>query len=104
MESAEKFISPLIDIDMKIRMNISVELTGNLLEYLDSKVRMGYYKSGSEVVRQAIREMIQQDLAGQLEAKGITMDDIESLREEVSVELVKRKYDKKPKIEEMSGE
>ena len=78
-------------------MNISVELTGNLLEYLDSKVRMGYYKSRSEVVRQAIREMIQQDLAGQLEAKGITMGDIETLREEVSVELVKRKYDKKPK-------
>lgn len=97
MESAEKLISPLIDIDMVIRMNISVELTGNLLEYLDSKVRMGHYKSRSEVVRQAIREMIQQDLAGQLEAKGITMNDIDALREEVSVELVKRKYDKKPK-------
>jgi putative addiction module CopG family antidote len=78
-------------------MNISVEVTGNLLKYLDSKVHSGFFKSRSEVVRQAIREMIQQDLAGQLEAKGITMDEIESIREEVSKELVERKYGKRSK-------
>lgn len=78
-------------------MNISVEVTGNLLKYLDSKVHSGLFKSRSEVVRQAIREMIQDDLAGQLDAKGITMDDIESLREEVSEELTERKYGKKSK-------
>ena len=76
-------------------MNISVEVTGNLLKYLDSKVHSGFFKSRSEVVRQAIREMIQQDIAGQLEAKGITMDDIEALREEVSAELIERKYGKR---------
>ena len=58
-------------------MNISIEVTGNLLKYLDSKVHSGFFKSRSEVVRQAIREMIQDDLAGQLEAKGITIDEIE---------------------------
>ena len=78
-------------------MNISIEVTGNLLKYLDSKVHSGFFKSRSEVVRQAIRDMIQQDLAGQLEAKGITIDDIENLREEVSVKLLERKYGKKRK-------
>lgn len=78
-------------------MNISIEVTGNLLKYLDSKVHSGFFKSRSEVVRQAIRDMIQQDLAGQLEAKGITIDDIENLREEVSVKLQERKYGKKRK-------
>ncbi len=80
-------------------MNISVEVTGNLLKYLDSKVRSGMYKSRSEVVRQAIREMIEDDLAGQLEAKGITLDDIEDLREEVSPELLERKYGRGSKKE-----
>ncbi len=78
-------------------MNISIEVTGNLLKYLDSKVHSGFFKSRSEVVRQAIREMIQDDLAGQLEAKGISIDEIESLREEVSEELIERKYGKESK-------
>ena len=78
-------------------MNISVEVTGNLLKYLDSKVHSGFFKSRSEVVRQAIREMIQDDLAGQLEAKGISIDDVEALREEVSEELIERKYGKDSK-------
>ncbi len=74
-------------------MNISVEITGNLLEYLDKKVKDGLYKSRSEVVREAIRRMIQEDLRAQLEAKGIGPDNIESLREEVSGEVLE-KYEK----------
>jgi len=53
-------------------MNISVEVTNDILRYLDAKVKEGLYKSRSEVVRTAIREMIQQDLSEQLKMKGIT--------------------------------
>ncbi len=78
-------------------MNISVEITGNILEYLDAKVKSGMFKSRSEVVREAIRAMVQRDLMAQLSAKGISIDDIEKLREEVSPKLVERKYGKKRK-------
>ncbi len=73
-------------------MNISVEVTGNLLEYLDKKVKAGLYKSRSEVVREAIREMIQRDLQEQMQAKGITIEELEKLRGEVSGELIKKKF------------
>ena len=75
-------------------MNISVEITGNLLEYLDKKVKGGLYKSRSEVVREAIRRMIQEDLREQLEIKGINPDNLEDLRDEVSGELLEEKYKK----------
>ncbi|UCE36964.1 MAG: ribbon-helix-helix protein, CopG family [Thermoplasmata archaeon] len=78
-------------------MNISVEVTGNLLEYLDKKVQKGFYKSRSEVVREAIRWMIQRDLQEQMEAKGLTMDELEKLRGEVSGEVIKKKFGKKLK-------
>lgn len=78
-------------------MNISVEVTGNLLKYLDAKVKSGLFKSRSEVVRQAIREMIQIDLAAQLETKGITVEDIERMREDMAEELQGKKYGKKRK-------
>ena len=75
-------------------MNISVEITGNLLEYLDKKVKGGLYKSRSEVVREAIRRMIQEDLREQLQTKGINPDNLEELRDEVSGELLEEKYKK----------
>ena len=78
-------------------MNISVEITGNILKYLDAKVNSGMFKSRSEVVREAIREMVQRDLLAQLEAKGITIKDVEKLRDEVAPKLIERKYGKKPK-------
>ena len=78
-------------------MNISVEVTGNLLEYLNKKVELGLYKSRSEVVREAIRRMIQKDLQEQMEAKGITIEEIEKLRGEVSGELIKKKFGEKLK-------
>ena len=80
-----------------IYMNISVEVTGNLLEYLDKKVQSGLYKSRSEVVREAIREMIQRDLKELMEAKGITIEELEKLREEVSGELIKKKFGRRLK-------
>ncbi len=76
-------------------MNISIEVTGNLLDYLDKKVQLGLYKSRSEVVREAIREMIRRDLQEQMEAKGLTMEEVEKLRGEVSGELIKKKFGKK---------
>lgn len=76
-------------------MNISIEVTGNLRDYLDKKVQLGLYKSRSEVVREAIREMIRRDLQEQMEAKGLTMEEIEKLRGEVSGELIKKKFGKK---------
>ena len=78
-------------------MNISVEVTGNLLEYLDKKVQSGLYKSRSEVVREAIREMIQRDLQEQMLAKGITLEKLEKLRGEVSDELIKKKFGRRLK-------
>lgn len=76
-------------------MNISIEVTGNLLDYLDKKVQLGLYKSRSEVVREAIREMIRRDLQEQMEAKGLTMEELDKLRGEVSSELIKKKFGKK---------
>lgn len=73
-------------------MNISIEITGALLNYLDSKVDHGLYKSRSEVVREAIREMIRKDLQRQLEEKGITSEDIDRLRDEVAGEIIGERY------------
>ena len=75
-------------------MNISVEVTGELLEYLDTKVKNGLYKSRSEVIRTAIREMIQKDLEEQLRAKGITPNSLKKLRHEAAGEVIGRKYKK----------
>ena len=73
-------------------MNISIEITGNLLEYLDSKVKSGSYKSRSEVVRTAIREMIQRDLESQLRAKGITPESLSELREAAAGDILEKNY------------
>jgi len=75
-------------------MNISVEVTGNLLEYLNQKVESGTYKSRSEVVRQAIRLLIQMDLEQQLKEKGIDPNNLDKLRNEVSGEVLGKKYKK----------
>ena len=58
-------------------MNISVEITNEILCYLDAKVNEGLYKSRSEVVRTAIREMIQQDISEQLKKKGVTKKELQ---------------------------
>lgn len=81
-------ISPLID------MNVSIELTPELLEYLESKVKSGKYKSRSEVVREAIRMMMKADLERILEEKGIDLKRFEEEREKISGELIERKYGK----------
>jgi putative addiction module CopG family antidote len=88
----EKLISPLIDTNTSENMNISIELTGDLLEYLDSKVKGGLYKSRSEVIRSAIREMIHRDLEGQLRASGLTPGKIRKLRKQVAGELIAKKF------------
>ena len=75
-------------------MNISIEVTGEILGYLNSKVKSGMYKSRSEVIRTAIREMIQEDLAEQLKSKGITPENLDALRSEVAGELIAKKYNK----------
>ena len=75
-------------------MNISVEVTGNLLEYLNQKVESGTYKSRSEVVRQAIRLLIQMDLEQQLKEQGIDPKNLDKLRDEVSGEVLGKKYKK----------
>jgi putative addiction module CopG family antidote len=75
-------------------MNISIEITGNILKYLDMKVKKGLYKSRSEVIREAIREMLRKDLQFQLEAKGLTIKDLEKMRDKVAGEIVEKKYNK----------
>ena len=73
-------------------MNISVEVTGTLLEYLNTKVVGGHYKSRSEVIRTAIREMIQRDLEEQLRARGIKPEDLANMRNEVAGEIIEKKF------------
>jgi len=73
-------------------MNISVELTPELVEYIEGKVRTGRYKSRSEVVREAIRMMIKSDLEKMLEEKGFDLKKFEEEREKISGELIERKY------------
>jgi putative addiction module CopG family antidote len=75
-------------------MNVSIELTPELLEYLEKKVKSGKYKSRSEVVREAIRMMMKADLERILEEKGIDLKRFKEEREEVSGELIERKYGK----------
>ena len=75
-------------------MNVSVEVTGNLLEYLDQKVKKGYFKSRSEVVRNAIRLMIQKDIEEQLRLKGLDPETFEEIRKETSGELLEKKFPK----------
>lgn len=73
-------------------MNISVEVTGNILEYLENKVKAGLYKSRGEVVREAIREMIRREIKEKMEIKGLTPAKFEQIREEVAGELIEKKY------------
>ena len=73
-------------------MNISVELTPELLEYIERKVKSGYYKSRSELVREAIRMMMKADIERMLEEKGIDLEKFEEEREKVSGELVEREF------------
>ena len=77
-------------------MNVSVEVTGNLLEYLDQKVKKGYYKSRSEVVRNAIRLMIQKDIEEQLRQKGLDPETFKEIRKETSGELLEKKFPELP--------
>jgi len=73
-------------------LNVSVEVTGNLLDYLDEKVRSGLFKSRSEVVRTAIRNMIQEDLEKQIEDAGLDPKTFRKMRKKVSGDLVEERY------------
>jgi putative addiction module CopG family antidote len=85
-------ISPLIDIVPGAAMNVSVEVTGDLLDYLDQKVKNGLYKSRSEVVRSAIRLMIQRDLEEQLRRRGLDPETFEEIRKETSGDLIDERF------------
>jgi putative addiction module CopG family antidote len=73
-------------------MNISIEITGNLLEFLNEKVNSGIYKSRSEAVREGIRLLIQQDLEYQLRERGIDPKNLDKYRDEVVGEVLGKKY------------
>ena len=73
-------------------MNISIEVTDSIVDYLDSKVRKGFYKSRSEVVREAIRELIRLDMVRTLAEKGFKPEDLETLRNGAADELFAKKY------------
>ena len=76
------------------KMNISIEITGEILEYLNTKVECGLYKSRSEVIRNAIREMIQKDMEEHLRNKGISPTNLKELRKEVAGVIIAKKYKK----------
>jgi putative addiction module CopG family antidote len=71
-------------------MNISVELTQNMLDYLRLKEQSGLYTSRSEVVRDALRRMMADDLS--LVAKGITLNEFKQLRRRAGEEIVKERF------------
>ena len=71
-------------------MNISIELTEEMLKYLDEKESSGVYKSRSEIVRDALRRMMQEDL--QLQAGKISPEDFRKAKRKVGEELVKRDF------------
>ncbi|MBE8539651.1 ribbon-helix-helix protein, CopG family [Geoglobus acetivorans] len=73
---------------------MSVELTPELLEYIERKVKSDKYKSRSEVVREAIRMMMKADLEKLLEEKGIDLKKFEEERGKISGELIEKKYGK----------
>lgn len=73
-------------------MNISVEITGEILDYLESKVDEGLFKSRSEVIRAAIRDMIQKDIQYQLKEKGLTPEELKKLRDEEAGEILEKKF------------
>lgn len=75
-------------------MNISVEVTGNLLEFLNEKVNSGIYKSRSEAVREGIRLLIQRDLEYQLKERGIDPKNLDRYRDEVAGVVLEKKYKK----------
>ena len=72
-------------------MNVSIELTKDLLKYLDGKVGVGY-TSRSEVTRDAIRKLIQEDIRRQARLKMITLRDLDGERKSVAGELIEKKY------------
>ncbi len=73
-------------------MNISLEITGEILDYLESKVDEGLFKCRSEVIRAAIRDMIQRDIQYQLREKGLTSAELKKLRDEEASEILEEKY------------
>lgn len=75
-------------------MNISVEVTGNLLEFLNEKVSSGIYKSRSEAVREGIRLLIQRDLEYQLKQQGIDPKNLDKYRDEITGKVLGKKYKK----------
>ena len=72
-------------------MNVSVELTKDLLRYLDCKVGREY-TSRSEVTRDAIRKMMHDELKLKARLKNLTIDELERTREDVAKGLIKGKY------------
>lgn len=89
------YISRLIDVNsVGEGMNISIEVTPGIIDYLDSKVRKGMYKSRSEVIREAIREMLRQDMLREMADKGVTPEDLMNLRKDVAHGILEKKYKK----------
>ena len=72
-------------------MNVSVELTKDLLRYLDCKVGKEY-TSRSEVARDAIRKMMHEELRQKARLRNLTTDEMERTREDVAKGLLKGKY------------
>ena len=73
-------------------MNISIEVTDELLKYLDSKVKSGLYKSRSELIRTAVRELMHKDIAEQLRKSGINPRKFQELRADAAAGLIRKKY------------
>jgi Arc/MetJ-type ribon-helix-helix transcriptional regulator len=70
-------------------MNVSIELTPDLVNYLKSK-REGGYTSRSEVVRDALRKMMMDDLS--LAARKVSPEEFENRRKIVGEDIVRARF------------
>ncbi|PSJ61591.1 type II toxin-antitoxin system ParD family antitoxin [Pseudaminobacter soli (ex Li et al. 2025)] len=61
---------------------MNVSLTKELEEYVSSQVRSGHYSSASEVVREALRAHLRENMARDLQAR------VEQARAEVAADAV----------------
>jgi Arc/MetJ-type ribon-helix-helix transcriptional regulator len=61
-----------------------------MLDYLRLKEQSGLYTSRSEVVRDALRRMMADDLS--LVAKGITLNEFKQLRKRAGEEIVRERF------------
>ncbi len=72
-------------------MNVSVELTPDLADYVEKKRQSGLYKSRSEVIRDALRHMINEELRAGVRSR-LSPAEFKRVRKEVGDKIVRQRF------------